>query len=82
MGDIDTQILKLYAEDDLFLSEVIKDDAELLMLDSWLMDTLGKTHLQWKLKTENWKVWYASHKFYKHASQTPYFSVLTFQFSD
>ena len=45
MGDIDTQILKLYAEDDLFLSEVIKDDAELLMLDSWLMDTLGKTHL-------------------------------------
>ena len=41
MGDIDTQILKLYAEDDLFLSEVIKDDAELLLLDTWLAETLG-----------------------------------------
>lgn len=42
MGDIDTQILRLYADDDLLISEVIKDDAELLMLDSWLMETLGK----------------------------------------
>ena len=41
MGEIDTQLLKLYAEEELFLSDVIKDDAELLLLDSWLMETLG-----------------------------------------
>ena len=46
MGDIDTQILKLYAEDDLFISEVVQDDAELLMLDNWLIETLGKAHLK------------------------------------
>ena len=43
MGEIDTQFLKLYAEEELFLSEVIKDDAELLLLDSWLMDRLDKS---------------------------------------
>ena len=39
MGDIDTQLLKLYAEEDLLLNEVVQDDAELLMLDTWLIET-------------------------------------------
>ena len=41
MGDIDTQFLKLYADDDLLLNEVVQEDAELLMLDTWLMETIG-----------------------------------------
>lgn len=40
MGDIDTQLLKLYAEEELLLNEVVQDDAELLMLDTWLIETL------------------------------------------
>ena len=39
MGEIDTRLLKLYDEESLFLSEVIKNDAELLLLDTWLMET-------------------------------------------
>ena len=39
MGEIDTQLLKLYDEEPLLLSEVVQDDAELLMLDTWLMET-------------------------------------------
>ena len=39
MGEIDTQFLKLYDEEPLFLSEVVQDDAELLILDTWLMET-------------------------------------------
>lgn len=41
MGDIDTQLLKLYTEEELLLNEVVQDDAELLMLDTWLMETLN-----------------------------------------
>ena len=41
MGEIDTQFLKLYDEEPLFLSEVVQNDAELLMLDTWLMETLS-----------------------------------------
>ena len=41
MGEIDTRLLKLYDEESLFLSEVIQDDAELLLLDTWLMETLS-----------------------------------------
>ena len=40
MGEIDTQFLKLYDDEPLFLSEVVQNDAELLMLDTWLMETL------------------------------------------
>ena len=39
MGEIDTQLLKLYDEEPLLLSEVVQDDAELLILDTWLMET-------------------------------------------
>ena len=39
MGEIDTQLLKLYDEEPLFLREVVQSDAELLMLDTWLMET-------------------------------------------
>ena len=39
MGEIDTQLLKLYDEESLFLSEVVQDDAELLLLDTWLIET-------------------------------------------
>ena len=39
MGDIDTQLLKLYTEEELLLNEVVQDDAELLMLDTWLIET-------------------------------------------
>ena len=53
MGEIDTQLLKLYDNEPLFLSEVIQDDAELLLLDTWLMETL---FTKWKLKSEKWKV--------------------------
>lgn len=38
MGEIDTKILKLLSEDRLFIDEVVKDDHELLMLDSYLLD--------------------------------------------
>lgn len=41
MGEIDTQFLKLYDDEPLFLSEVVQNDAELLMLDTWLMETLS-----------------------------------------
>ena len=41
MGDIDTQLLKLYTEEELLLNEVVQDDAELLMLDTWLIETLN-----------------------------------------
>lgn len=41
MGEIDTQLLKLYTDEALFLSEVIQDDAELLLLDTWLMETMS-----------------------------------------
>lgn len=41
MGEIDTRLLKLYDEEPLFLSEVVQNDAELLMLDTWLMETLS-----------------------------------------
>ena len=52
MGEIDTQFLKLYDEEPLFLSEVVQDDAELLILDTWLMETfLGGEN--GKVKTEN-----------------------------
>ena len=39
MGEIDTQLLKLYDEEELLLNNVIKGDAELLLLDTWLMET-------------------------------------------
>ena len=58
MGEIDTQFLKLYEDEPLFLSEVVQNDAELLMLDTWLMETFRK----WKVKSlrllesENWKL--------------------------
>ena len=41
MGDIDTRFLNLYADESLFLSEVVQGDAELLLLDTWLAETLG-----------------------------------------
>ncbi|MBO7263566.1 MAG: hypothetical protein J6U93_03475 [Alistipes sp.] len=41
MGDIDTRFLNLYADEPLFLSDVVQDDAELLLLDTWLAETLG-----------------------------------------
>ena len=53
MGEIDTQLLKLHADEQLLLNEVVQDDAELLLLDTWLIETL---FTKWKLKTENWKV--------------------------
>ena len=40
MGEIDTQLLKLYADEQLLLNEVVQDDAELLLLDTWLIETL------------------------------------------
>ena len=39
MGEIDTQLLNLYADEELLLNEVVQDDAELLMLDTWLIET-------------------------------------------
>ena len=39
MGEIDTQLLKLYDEEELLLNNVINGDAELLLLDTWLMET-------------------------------------------
>ena len=42
MGEIDTQFLKLYEDEPLLLSEVVQNDAELLMLDTWLMETIRK----------------------------------------
>ncbi len=44
MGEIDTQFLKLYADEALFLSEVVQEDAELLLLDTWLAETLGRAN--------------------------------------
>ena len=41
MGEIDTQLLKLYADEQLLLNEVVQDDAELLLLDTWLIETLS-----------------------------------------
>ena len=41
MGEIDTRFLNLYDDEPLFLSEVVQNDAELLMLDTWLMETLS-----------------------------------------
>ncbi|MBR4964516.1 MAG: hypothetical protein IKZ32_04085 [Alistipes sp.] len=38
MGEIDTRILNLYAEEPLLINEVAQDDAELLFLDTWLTD--------------------------------------------
>ena len=38
MGEIDTNVLKLLAEDELFINEVVQNDHELLMLDSYLLD--------------------------------------------
>ena len=38
MGEIDIKLLKLLAEDELFISEVVQNDHELLMLDSYLLD--------------------------------------------
>lgn len=39
MGEIDNDFLKLYNDEPLLLSEVVQDDAELLLLDTWLMET-------------------------------------------
>ena len=38
MGEIDHRILNQYSEEDLFLSEVVQNDHELLYLDSYLSD--------------------------------------------
>ena len=42
MGEIDTRLLKLYSEEPLLMSEVVKDDAELLFLDTWLTELFSK----------------------------------------
>ena len=44
MGEIDTRFLNLYADESQFLSEVVQDDAELLLLDTWLAETLGRAN--------------------------------------
>ena len=44
MGDIDTRFLNLYADEQLFLSEVVQDDAELLLLDTWLAETILRSN--------------------------------------
>ena len=38
MGEIDMKLLRLLTEDELFISEVVQNDHELLMLDSYLLD--------------------------------------------
>lgn len=38
MGEIDMKLLRLLAEDELFINEVVQNDHELLMLDSYLLD--------------------------------------------
>ncbi len=38
MGEIDSRTLKLYSEEDLLLSDVVKEDVELLYLDTYLTD--------------------------------------------
>lgn len=38
MGEIDNRTLKLYSEEDMLLNDVVKDDHELLLLDTYLTD--------------------------------------------
>lgn len=38
MGDIDSRILQLYSEEDMLMNDVVKDDHELLFLDTYLSD--------------------------------------------
>ncbi len=38
MGEIDANILRLYSEEHMFMNDVVKDDADLLMLDTYLTD--------------------------------------------
>ncbi len=38
MGEIDSNILRLYSEENLLLNDVVQDDAELLFLDTYLTD--------------------------------------------
>ena len=40
MGEIDNRTLKLFSEEEQFLSDVVAGDHELLFLDSYLMDIL------------------------------------------
>ena len=38
MSEIDPRTLQLYSEEDLLMNDVVKDDAELLFLDTYLTD--------------------------------------------
>lgn len=38
MGEIDKRVLQLYSEEELLLNDVVKDDHELLFLDTYLTD--------------------------------------------
>lgn len=38
MGEIDKQVLQLYSEEELLLNDVVKEDHELLFLDTYLTD--------------------------------------------
>lgn len=38
MGEIDARTLKLYSEEDMLLNDVVKEDVELLYLDTYLTD--------------------------------------------
>ncbi len=43
MSEIDPRTLQLFSEEDLLMNDVVKDDAELLFLDTYLTD-LFKSH--------------------------------------
>ena len=38
MGEIDSRVLQLYSEENYLLNDVVGDDAEQLMLDTYLTD--------------------------------------------
>jgi hypothetical protein len=38
MSEIDPRTLQLFSEEDLLMNDVVKDDAELLFLDTYLTD--------------------------------------------
>ena len=47
MSEIDPRTLQLYSEEDLLMNDVVKDDAELLFLDTYLTDLFKSYREHW-----------------------------------